>query len=262
MRQLLLCCCGSVAVLALLSGCVARRFGLTEQHTLRLPVGGVKVVRLQNGTGWLRIEGKRGASEIVVSGIARASSQAALRSVRLTSRQSGDTLYVTGETAADSAAVEGKAALDLAVTVPDSLPLNVTDLDGQTFIRDVGPLTLDHQAYGLNIQGVNGDLDLRDGPGEMVVSKIGGNVHIVDGGGAIFLSDVAGSVDVPQDGVGELQIVRVGGDVRIGSKDSGEIAVRDISGNLIVEAHGSGSIEFRNVKGHVTFPTARAAASQ
>ncbi|HEV2641570.1 MAG TPA: hypothetical protein VGT98_02630 [Candidatus Elarobacter sp.] len=247
--------CG--VLLALLGACRLRRFEVTEHRSGVESLAGVSVLRLDAGAGWLRIEGHEGQTEARFDGVAHASSHLILDRIRITTHRSGDTLVVVAAVPEDRAPVGQAAALDLTVLVPPGLRLDVVDRSGETIIRGVGPLRIDHGDGGLDIDGVSGDLNVHDADGDMVLLNIRGNVSIVDAGGAIYLTNVHGSVSIPSDGAGEIQVASVTGDVIVGSKRSGEVRARDIGGNLEVKAHGSGAVQYRDVRGKVTIPAVR-----
>lgn len=245
----------TVALLALVTACTAHRFDNTAQRSGVAEAAGITGVRVTAGAGWLRITGRPGATQIRVSGIAHASSEAFLKQIQLTITRSGSVIEISALVPDQGESSIGQAAaLDLSVEVPATMPLDVTDQSGETIIHNVGPLTIVDNGGGLEIEGVTGDLDVTDGSGELQVSDVRGQVHIRDGSGAIYVSNVHGSVDIPKDGSGEVQIADVTGDLTIGSKQSGEVAARDVGGNFVVDAKGSGSIEYHGINGRVSVP--------
>lgn len=249
----------AVALLALVPGCKLRRMDLTSDRVSTVPLLGVKVIRVTAGAGWLRIEGHGGFTQMRAHGTAHGSTPALLEQVKLDVTRAGDTLVVVGSVPADGTSVGQPAALDLTLDVPDDLALDVDDQSGETIIRDVGPLRIrTGGSGGLSIDGVNGPLDVRDGPGDMEALNIRGDVHIMDGAGNVYITNVHGSVFIPTDGSGEIQLAEVTGNVTIGPKTSGDVSVRNIDGDLSVAATGDGSVEFHDVRGHVKVPRGRA----
>lgn len=245
----------TVALLTLVAGCTAHRYDNTAQRSGVAEAAGVTDVKVIAGAGWLRITGRPGATQIRVTGIAHASSEAFLKQILLTVTRSGNVVQISAQVPDEPQSIGEAAALDLTVELPPMLALNITDQSGETIIRNVGPLTIVDNGGGLEIEGVTGDLDVTDGAGELQVSNVRGQVHIRDGSGAIYVSNVHGSVDIPTDGSGEVQVADVTGDLTIGAKQSGEVAVRDVGGNFVVDAKGSGSIEYHGINGHVTVPS-------
>lgn len=232
---------------------------ITSDRSSTVPLIGVRVVRVVAGAGWLRIDGHAGFTQMRARGVAHASTAALLEQVKLDVTRAGDTLVVTGSVPADATSVGQPAALDLTIDVPDNMALDVTDQSGETVIRDVGPLRITAGGQGgLSIDGVNGPLDVHDGPGDMEALNVRGDVHVVDGAGNMYITNVHGSVFIPSDGSGEIQLAEVTGDVTVGSKTSGDVSVRNVDGDLSVAASGNGSIEFHDVRGRVRIPNGKA----
>lgn len=244
----------TVALLGLITACTAHRFDNTAQRSGVAEAAGVTSVRITAGAGWLRVTGRPGLTQIRVSGIAHASSEAFLKQVRFTVTRSGSVVEVSAQVPDEPQSIGPAAELDLSVEVPATMALSVTDQSGETIIHNVGPLTIVDTGGGLEIEGVTGDLDVTDGTGELQVSDVNGQVHIRDGAGAIYVSNVHGSVNIPKDGSGEVQVSDVTGDLTIGAKESGEVSARDVGGDFVVNAKGSGSVEYHGIKGRVSVP--------
>ncbi len=239
----------------LLPACTARNFDLTAVRSGAVAAESVTNVRIAAGAGWLRVEGRPGATQIRAIGTAHASSEELLNRIRLTVTRSGNDVVITTDVPEYAQPIGQAAALDLTVEVPIAVTLNVTDAGGETIVRNVGPLTIANNSGGLDIEGVTGNLDIKDGSGELQVTDVRGDVRIVDGSGGIYISRVTGSVSIPTDGSGEIQVADVGGDLTIDSKASGEVAARDVGGNFVVDAKGNGSIKYHGIKGHVSLPS-------
>jgi len=239
------------------TGCALRRMEHTGTRSIRVAVDGASVLALDVGAGYLRVQGTRSALDVRVTGTAHAATAATLDAIQITSRRSGDTIFVAGILPPSRRGGGAAATLDVMVQLPPSLTLDVTDSTGESTFRNVGPLRVRHGDGDLDIDSVGGKLDIVDGRGDMIVANVNGDVHVIDGDGSINLSNIAGSVTIPRDGSGEIQIAAVGGDVTVGSKTSGEVEARGVGGNLAISANGNGSIEYRDVKGHVAIPAAR-----
>lgn len=245
----------AAAIVASAFGCTAHRYDLTATRSETVSSAGATSVKIITGAGWLRIEGRPGATEIRATGTAHANSDTLLKRVRLTVTRVGDVVQIATEVPEDREPIGQAAALDLTIEVPLTLALDVADESGETIIRNVGPLTITDNGGGLDIEGVTGNLDVTDGAGELQVSDVRGNVRIKDGAGGIYVANVHGSVEIPKDGAGEIQVSDITGDLRIGSKESGEVAVRDVGGNFVVDAKGSGSVEYHGIRGHISVPS-------
>lgn len=246
----------SALLLTSVGGCAFRPSDYSANRRALIPAAGASVLKLDVGSGYLRVEGQPESGQIVISGIAHASSAEALDSVRLITTRVADTIIVSSAIPARSRQTPAAASLDLEIQLPANLALVVRDSAGESVFRRTGPIRIVHGDGSLKIDGVAGNLDVTDGEGDMVISNVTGSVRIIDGAGGIFLSRIGGSVLIPRAGSGEVQLVDISGDVTIGSKHSGEVAARGVGGNLAVTSSGNGSIEYRDVRGSVAFPMA------
>ena len=239
MRELLLAlvagaCCAAPAL-------AQRDAEFTAPREATASTAGARRIVVAAGAGSLRIEGKRGLTEVRARGTAWASSRRVLDEIKLVATRRGDVV----ELRTDIPEHEGRnwddfqAGIDLVVEVPDSLALDVEDGSGSLEIRNVGAL------------------DVRDGSGEMTIEHVGGSLTIRDGSGTVRVDDVRGAVEIPADGSGTLEIRRVAGSVRIDSKGSGSVDVDDVAGSFTVRSKGSGSVTYRNVQGAVQVPERR-----
>lgn len=122
--------------------------------------------------------------------------------------------------------------IDLKVTMPANMMLNVDDGSGST-----------------SIININGAIDVKDGTGELTIKNIANNLKINDGSGGLYVSDIFGNVSIV-DGSGELELSDVNGNLNI-NDGSGSLDLKHISGNVIVE-DGSGDLTIKNIAGMVT----------
>ena len=247
------------AVIVTLSGCSIRGAGFSAPKSVQVPSTGISVLRVDAGSGYLRVVGHEGRGDVVITGVAQADSRAIVDGERVETRRSGDTLIVTTIIPVSPPGRFGRVAvaLDLMIQLPSGIALDVVDTSGAAFFRNVGALRIVHGDGRLEADTVAGSVDITDGNGDILVGFVGGNVHIVDGGGGIHLFRIHGSVDIPKAGNGEIKLFDVGGDVRVGSKSSGEVVANGIGGSLFVTARGDGSIEYRGVKGRIEIPPRR-----
>jgi hypothetical protein len=227
-------CCATPAL-------AQRDADFTAPREASASTAGARRIVVNAGAGSLRIEGKRGLTEVRARGTAYASSRGLLDEIKLVASRRGDVVELRTEMPEqrDGNWDNWQAGIDLVVEVPDSLALDVEDGSGSLEIRNVGAL------------------DVRDGSGEMTIEHVRGALTIRDGSGTIHVDDVRGAVEVPSDGSGMLEIRRVAGSVRVDSKGSGSIDVDDVAGSFTVTNKGSGGVTYRNVKGAVQVPERR-----
>ena len=241
----------SLAALTTIGGCKLRSPGVSADRSSIVSAVGATVLKLDAGTGYLRVRGNKGTDKISIAGFGHADAEETLAGVTVTANRIGDTISVVCNIPTKRAESRQTPSLDLDLEIPSNLSLVVTDSTGESVFRHTGPIRIVHGGGSLNIDDVAGDLDVTDGSGDMIISNVSGNVHIIDGAGGIFLSHVHGSVSIPRAGDGEVQLVDISGDVTVGAKHSGEVAVRGVGGNFSITANGNGSVEYRNVSGHV-----------
>lgn len=202
----------------------------------RAEAAGTTVLRVVAKAGVLRIDGRPGATAVLVKGTACASSAELLAGIQISTERSGSRLEVRAEVPDTSSWLDGHASLDLALEVPAELELEVEDGSGAVHIRNVAAVSV------------------RDGSGDLTLETVAGEARITDGSGGITVRD-AGSVTIDEDGSGSISIAGVRGDVVIRDDGSGGITVRDVGGDFTVDADGSGAISHQAVKGRVRVPS-------
>ncbi|MEO7041143.1 MAG: hypothetical protein ABI035_02675 [Gemmatimonadaceae bacterium] len=245
-----------VGVLMPVGACKLRSPGVSADLNSIVSAAGATVLKLDAGSGYLRVRGEQGTDKITILGVGHAATEETLADVAVTTTRIGDTISVVCNIPAQRGASRQPPSLDIDLEIPRSVSLIVTDTAGESVFRHTGPIRIVHGAGSLNVDDVAGNLDVTDGAGDMIISNVSGSVHIVDGAGGIFLSHVGGSVLIPRAGDGEIQLVDIAGDVTVGAKRSGEVAARGVGGNFSITTSGNGSIEYRNVHGRVALPVA------
>jgi hypothetical protein len=221
-----------------------------------LDAGGVRAVRIEAAAGSLRVEGRSGFTRVEARGTACAETQALLEKVGLHATRDGDTIVVKVETPDGSSWgwSQSSPRLDLAVSVPPTVALKVSDGSGEATIAHVGPLEVKDGSGELEISDVGGDVSVQDGSGEVRVSGVAGDVRLSDGSGSLVVREVKGSVVVEEDGSGEIDIANVAGSVTVERDGSGSIEVADVRGDFVVRRDGSGGIDHRGIAGAVRIP--------
>ncbi len=223
-----------------------------------LDAGGARSVRIEAAAGELRIEGKTGQTGVEARGTACASSENVLGQIRLNLTRQGDVIVVKVEIPEGSSwGWNEQARLDLTVTVPRIMPLDVDDGSGSAAIAHVGKLTVHDGSGELSVSDVTGDLGIVDGSGSIEVAGVTGNVRLSDGSGSISVRDVGGSVMVEEDGSGSIEVQTVAGSVTVERDGSGSIEVAGVKGDFTVSHDGSGGIAHREVAGQVRIPSDR-----
>lgn len=253
-----------LAVLSLLLPCAgaAQGFGERCEHraerSATVPAAGADLLRLTAAAGSLRIEGRPGAGEVRVRGVACASSAALLEGIDLEAGRAGDEARVEVRMPEERGGRGDRyARLDLVVEVPATLALDVEDGSGGVEVRGVASLRLRDGSGEVEVAGVAGDVQIEDGSGEIRLSDVRGSVRLDDSSGGIEVRGVQGDVLVERDGSGEIDISGVTRSVRVDRDSSGEIRVSDVRGDFVVDRDGSGGIRYDDVAGTVRVPARR-----
>jgi hypothetical protein len=233
----------------------ARVIGYDEPRTARVDARGASRIVIVGRAGWLHVEGKPNTTEVVADGMARAPSKDLLEDIKLTGIREGDVVRIV----VDMPDMKNRSwdwnwdsgpALDLTVTVPASIPVEIEDSSGDLRVMGTAALDVDDNSGAIEIRDVTGALRVKDGSGELEIQNVRGDVTIDDGSGEIDVRDVTGSVTL-RDGSGSITAHGVGGTVQVLRDGSGGIRVVDVGGDLIVERSRKKGVSYSGVKGKV-----------
>jgi DUF4097 and DUF4098 domain-containing protein YvlB len=179
---------------------------------------GVKL-RLHDTSGKLELLGMRGDVEITDgSGTLSVWDLGGALRIR---KESGDLRVedVRGPTVINSHSGQLRLARLNALTVEDS--------DGNLDVSDVASARLHNRGGNINVQRVQGDLEIDDDSGEIVVADVEGAVQIRDTSGQIRTTRT-GPVTI-QDTSGDVTVAQAAS-LHISAKESGEVMVRGLRG--------------------------------
>jgi len=224
----------------------------TSPRNLSASAAGVTKVVIHADSGWLKVDGRPGATQIAATGTACTSDDDFLDRMTLTQRRSGSTLYIEANIP-DKTVVFGffTARLDFAVTLPSGLEVSIDDDSGWMKVANTGALTIDDDSGAIEVRNVRGSLRINDDSGDIDVQAVIGNVSISDDSGGIDLKDINGSVEIEDDS-GSISVARVEGSLHIRNDDSGSISVANVKRDVMIDEDGSGSIEVADVGGNFT----------
>lgn len=218
-----------------------------------LDAAGATRVEVVARAGSLRITGRPGVKALSATGTACASDAGQLAEVRISATRQGATLRI--EALVPEARGAGASnTLDLAIDVPDSLPLQVDDTSGSLEVRGVAALELSDSSGEILVENVAGAVSVRDSSGEMHLDRVGGDVRVSESSGEIEVTRVGGSVEVEEDSSGDIRVADVKGSVLVRRDSSGGIDVREVGGDFRVDHDGSGGIQHAGVRGRVSLP--------
>ena len=246
-----------------LSGCIINISNATpthnEQKVLHLDADNLKWLHAKVGAGELSIKGVRGQKNVQVEADIHSYDN---DDYTLTLEKNGDQAKLVAEF--DSSFNFNRSPyINLVVTVPEDLALNINDGSGPIDVREVdADIQISDGSGDINIIGGH-NIDIQDGSGSIVVDNPNNHVEIADGSGDIDIkggqnieiNDGSGNIDVRDshgdldinDGSGSINIKQVDGDLDI-NDGSGAINVNNIDGKVKIH-DGSGSINVKYAKG-------------
>jgi DUF4097 and DUF4098 domain-containing protein YvlB len=251
-----------ISSILLLSGCVFHispsEAAVKQTQQLTLPSNNLEYLNVLSGAGSLEIKGSATATSIHID-------------ATIYTANIDDEYALTLEQSAKQATLVAKAGglkmmsfysgespgIDLVITVPDSLNLdindgsgdiiinamqsniNVKDGSGSLSIHSAKNLSIDDGSGDINLENITGNLALTDGSGSIKINNVNGSATIEDGSGDMIISNVQGSLTV-EDGSGEIAINNVNGAVNV-DDSSGDIIIEHIDSSVTIE-DGSGDI--------------------
>ena len=213
---------------------------------------GISRVVIHADSGWLKVEGTPGATQIVAAGTACTSDEDFLERITLSVRRSGSDLHITTEIP-DKTVIFGffSARLDLGVTLPAGLPVVIDDDSGWMKVSNTGTTTIDDESGAIEVVNVRGDLTIHDDSGAIEINGVSGNVKVEDDSGELIVRNVGGNVEIEYDS-GAITVATVQGSLRIREDDSGSILVQNVRRDVTIDDDGSGGIDVADVGGNFT----------
>lgn len=210
----------------------------TEDRNLKLDAEGIDNLEINAGAGSLDVHGVAGQDDIVVKATIVVADAGDDEAVEFISKNMKLSLEKRGEQARLIADFEdgfmghgANARIDLEVTVPTGLAVDIDDGSGSIDVMDTeADVRIEDGSGSIDVQNV-ANLVIDDGSGSIDVKRAAGDVVVTDGSGSISVRGVAGSVTI-DDG-------------------SGSIKVSDVEEDLIIVDDGSGGLKFSDVRGRV-----------
>ncbi|MCX6557711.1 MAG: DUF4097 family beta strand repeat-containing protein [Candidatus Aminicenantes bacterium] len=237
-------------------------FAAQSRESFTMAAADLKVLKIDCGAGYLKIQGVDGLQQIEVSAVLDVEDVAdneladfKKEFVTLKLEKNSGRAELTAKIENDfslSTLFSGSpdARIDLDVRVPRGLALAIDDGSGDILIRDCdGNLELEDGSGDIHLTNIKGQVDIEDGSGEITLAKIGGALKIEDGSGDIELEDAGNDVTI-DDGSGDMRLQRVLGSVTV-DDGSGDIEIDGVEKDVTIEEAGSGGVSIHNVKGKV-----------
>lgn len=218
-----------------------------------LDTAGVARVVINARAGELEVKPANGAA-LLAEGKACASSEKFLAQTDVAVRREGDTVRVD-VLVPDQMTGIGMfyATLDLIVSVPASLPIEITDSSGDLLATDVDLVKLTDSSGDIVLRRPRANLEIWDSSGDIRVEDAAGRVQVRDSSGDIVIAG-AREVVIPSDSSGDISVERVTGSVRIDQDSSGDIRVSGVGRDFELLGDSSGEVKVSDVKGRVHLP--------
>jgi DUF4097 and DUF4098 domain-containing protein YvlB len=260
-----------ISGILLLSGCVFHISpsvaSVKQTQQLSLPSNNLEYLTILSGAGSLDIQGSNTATNISVDAIIYTADID--DEYELTLEKSGTQAKLVAQNKSNNGIsfYSGQSpSINLVVTVPNTLNLDINDGSGDIVINEMQSnidvkdgsgslsingaknLNIDDGSGSIYVKNVVGDLALNDGSGSIDIDNVSGNVAIEDGSGGITIKHIKGAVTV-DDNSGDMLIEHIGSSVTI-EDGSGDIRVNYAKALTITEA-GSGDVSIDNISGTV-----------
>lgn len=260
-----------ISGILLLSGCVFHISpsvaSVKQTQQLSLPSNNLEYLTILSGAGSLDIQGSNTATSISVDAIIYTADID--DEYELTLEKSGTQAKLVAQNKSNNGIsfYSGQSpSINLVVTVPNTLNLDINDGSGDIVINEMQSnidvkdgsgslsinsaknLNIDDGSGSIYVKNVVGDLVLNDGSGSIDIDNVSGNVAIEDGSGGITIKHINGAVTV-DDNSGDMLIEHIGSSVTI-DDGSGDIRVNYAKALTITEA-GSGDVSIDNISGTV-----------
>ncbi len=211
----------------------------------------VTLVRIQTGSGILRVIGDDALDEIRVSGRACAREDDLLRDFGLDLEPVDSVLNLSDRLPEGANHPEAAfAKFHLTLHVPASLALEIETEREPVHITNVGSLKIDKRRGELNLDGVAGSARVRSMQGDLTIRNITGDLTLERDRGETIVENVGGNVDVLRAERGNSLFRNVGGNLTISSA-RGNIAAVGVGGNLVVRDRQEGDLIYQQVSGMV-----------
>ncbi len=230
-------------------------FPSEEVKNLSLSAKGINELDIDCGAGFLKVYGRKDLKEIKVEAeivVKGGDVKKVIRKyVKLSLKKRGRSAVLVSKIDwRRSSSLFKSAVINLTVTVPKNMNLNVDDGSGSMEIKDItGDLKVDDGSGSMEIKDITGDLEVEDGSGDIKIEDIKGDVDIDDGSGKMDVGNIQGDISI-EDGSGTIYVRDINGNVTV-RDGSGSINITSVEKNVTLLRTGSGSVNIKNVKGKV-----------
>lgn len=240
--------------------CASFTFAYEDVRNLSLSAKGINQLEIDCGSGFLKVNGQKGLTEIkveaeiVLEGRSEKNAEEFLKKYLDLSLEKRGSRAVLKSGFKDYRSLFsfGNKLINLTVSLPAEMDLDVDDGSGYIKIEDiVGNLVIDDGSGDIEIVNNKGDVDVDDGSGEIDLEEINGDVDVEDGSGEINVEGVSGDVSI-DDGSGSIYVRNIDGNVTV-RDGSGSITIDGVEKDVYIPSDGTGSVRVNNVKGKVKY---------
>ncbi len=227
----------------------------SKDYDFNVDASAIENLIVDVGSGKLTIIGDDSIDEVQVEARACTNSRSRLNDLDLTHRSRGSDLLLRSEFHESGSLFSwlsiGYAYIDIELTVPSALLVEVDDGSGAINISGVSAVELKDGSGSIRISDISGDVSVDDGSGAITVYDVNGVVSINDGSGNVKISDSNG-VNIIDDGSGSIQIENINSNVTVHEDGSGSISIHNVGGDVDIGDSGSGSINVSAIAGNYT----------
>jgi len=235
--------CAGLLLTHLVSG--AHENKQVEEKTLKLSVDAIKQFEIEAGAGSIKLIGNDGNEIVVTAKITKDSNT----DYELSLEKKRGHAYLISRNEANYSNNQHHFEIDLEISVPSQLAINLTDGSGDISIENMfSDINITDGSGSIDLLDTKGSVEIKDGSGDIRISNVGGKVQINDGSGSITTKNLSDDLDI-SDGSGDINIEQVTGSVIV-RDGSGSINV-DTVGNFKLVQDGSGDLDVTNVAGEV-----------
>lgn len=224
----------------------AESANLRLSETLEIDASDLIKLRIEARAGDMIIRGKSGQDNIVVEATILTSEQ---RDYTLSLTKNDDVSLLVAESNSSDSWWGKSPYIDLEISIPKHLELEIDDRSGDITISDIGAnVNIDDRSGDIAVSDIAGSVKINDRSGDVTIDDVEGFVVVDDKSGDLDIKNVGRDIDI-DDSSGDIELFAVGGDVII-EDSSGDIIVNTAESVNIV-SDSSGDTRMTNIRSHV-----------
>lgn len=214
----------------------------------------LQILKVVAGAGELEVKGNN-SNTIKIQARLCSNDKDTLSDLNVGDVIDGNTITINTEFPESSSwGSDHQSSIDLMLSVPKEMILDIKDSSGSAEIKNVASLKIIDSSGELEIEDIAGDVVALDSSGSLRIENVGGSVTVTDSSGDIEIRSIAKDLTVNVDSSGDIEAREVNGNVLIKVDSSGSISVKDVAGDFTVGKDSSGGIKHDNVTGKISLP--------